>query len=60
MKRVFSLFVAIALLAVAAPAPVEAGPLARIAARVRHPFAGNGVPVARRARGGCSGGSCSF
>lgn len=44
---------------VAVPAPVQAGPLARIAARIRHPFNGNGVPVVRRVtgRGSCAG-SC--
>lgn len=59
MSRLICVFVAVALLAIAVPSPVEAGPLARIVARVRHPFGGNGVPVLRRARAGSSAQSAS-
>jgi hypothetical protein len=49
-------------LSVAACQPAQAGPLARIAARIRHPFNGNGIPVVRRVtgggNGGCANGSC--
>ena len=61
-RFLIALFVA-SMFAAAMPAPVEAGPLARIASRVRRPFNGNGAPVVRRARGnggGCANGSCSF
>lgn len=58
-RLLIALFVA-SMFATVAPAPVEAGPLRRIAARVRHPFNGNGAPVVRRSGGGCANGSCSF
>jgi len=58
-RLLIALFVA-SLFASVYPAPVEAGPLRRIAARARRPFNGNGVPVVRRAGGGCANGSCSF
>jgi len=49
------LFVA-SMFAATIPAPAEAGPLARIAARARRPFGGNGVPVLRRIR---NAGACN-
>lgn len=55
-------------LSLAAVPTVEAGPLRRIAARVRQPFGGRGVPVLRRVNGrgvgqagysgGCANGQC--
>jgi len=60
MSRFLIALFVVAMFASVMPSPVEAGPLRNIAARVRRPFNGNGVPVARRARGGCANGSCSF
>lgn len=62
MNRFLIALTVVSLLAVA-PRVSEAGPLRRIAARVRHPFNGNGVPVVRRVtgqggNGGCANGMC--